>query len=129
MKYEKLRITEIEDEYIILENDDKEKLRVSSYHDTDCCASHYLDFSGIEDMVDDDMLFCIDTENPSSFFCKVEDFGIRLLPVNSHPVSVPGYGSNNGYDNSNINLVIKDLRLRKTVLCVDVSECQDINWL
>ena len=128
MKYEKLRIVEIGEEYIILENDNKEKLRVSSYHSTSCYESHYLDFSEIEDMMEDGTLFCVDTEDPSSFFCKVEDFGIRLLPINSHPISVPGYGSNNGYYSSDIDLIVEDLRLHKEELRVDVSECQNIKW-
>lgn len=128
MKYENLRIAEIDDEYIVLENDNKEKLRISGYHCQSCCEEHYLDFSGIEELVEDGMLFCVDTENPESFFCRVEDFGIRLLPTNSHPVSVPGYGSNNGYYSSDLYLTVEDLRFHKEVLRVDVSECQDINW-
>ena len=64
MKYENLRIAEIDDEYIVLENDNKEKLRISSYHCQDCCEEHYLDFSGCEELVEDGMLFCVDTENP-----------------------------------------------------------------
>lgn len=128
MKYENLRITEIGDEHIILENDKKEKLMISSYHSTVCCEEHYLDFSEIEDMMEDGMLFCVDTENPESFFCRVEDFGIRLLPINSHPISVPGYGSNNGYYSSDIDLIVEDLRFHNKVFRVDVSECQDINW-
>ena len=47
MKYENLRIAEIDDEYMVLENDNKEKLRISSYHCQSCCEEHYLDFSGI----------------------------------------------------------------------------------
>lgn len=128
MRYENLRITEIDDEYIILENADKEKLKVYSNHDTECCEIHYLDFSEIEDMLEDNMLFCIDTEDPSSFFCKVEGFGIRMLPVNGHPVSVPGYGRNNGYYSSDMELVVEDMRFHKEVLNIDVSECQDIRW-
>ena len=128
MRYENLKITEIGDEYIILENDDKEKLMVSSYHSTDCCEYHYLDFSAVKDMIEDDMLFFFFSEDPMSFFCKVEDFGIRLLPTNNHPISVPGYGSNNGFYNSHIDLIVEDMRFHKEILNIDASECQNIKW-
>ena len=31
----------------------------------------------------------------------------RLLPVNGHPISIPGYGYNNGYYSANLTLVLE----------------------
>ena len=62
------------------------------------------------------------------FFERVEGYGIRLLPINGHPVSVPGYGYNNGYYSSHLTLVLE--RPDKTGWGVtyyfDISKCQDI---
>lgn len=90
-----------------------------SYHDQDCCEHHYLDFSNV---VDD--LMGLDFDLSSDFFEKVEDFGIRLLPLNAHPVSVPGYGYNNGYYSSNLSLVLSRPGKETTF---DITECQDLS--
>lgn len=103
----------------VLRFDDKSEL--SSDHDQDCCENHFLDFSqhslsefgGLE----------FDLSSPS-FFEKVDGYGIRLLPTNGHPVSVPGYGYNNGYYSANLTLILS--RPGETTKFFDISECQDI---
>lgn len=72
------------------------------------------DFDGLEfDLTSDD------------FFERIEGYGIALKPLVGHPVRIPGYGSNNGYYSSRLDLVLSD---RKGVLKVyDVSECQVID--
>lgn len=91
-----------------------------SEHDSDCCEHHYLsfadfslsDFKGLEFDLSSDI-----------FFEKVQDFGIRLHPVNGHAISVPGYGYNNGYYSANLTLVLeKDNATTK----YDITECQVI---
>lgn len=92
-----------------------------SDHDQDCCESHYLDFSQHSLSDFDGLEF--DLSSPS-FFEKVDDYGIRLLPTNGHPISVPGYGYNNGYYSANLTLVL-DRPGSSTKF--DITECQVIN--
>ena len=98
-----------------------DNVSLTSDHDQDCCESHYLDFSGLSLLDFEGLLF--DFSYPPDFFEKVEDFGIRLLPVNGHPVSVPGYGNNNGYYSSNLSLVLTKLGVSTKF---DITECQVI---
>jgi hypothetical protein len=93
-------------------------LVLSSDHQQDCCESHYLSFSDLKLEDFDGLEFDLTDE---SFFARVPDYGIRLIPINGHQISVPGYGSNNGYYGSNIDLVLSDGRR------FDVSECQVIS--
>ncbi len=102
----------------VLRFDDGSEL--SSDHDQDCCEHHYLDFSG-QSVSDFEGL---DFDFSSDFFEKVDDYGIRLLPVNGHPVSVPGYGHNNGYYSANLTLVLKQ---SDATTKFDITECQVIN--
>ena len=97
-------------------------IRLYSNHDQDCCESHYLnlsdltlaDFKGLEfDLTND------------SFFERLDGYGIALKPINGHPVRIPGYGSNNGYYSSNLDLILtnsKDFTKK-----FDVSDCQVIS--
>jgi len=96
-------------------------VKLYSDHQQDCCESHYLSFGDltIEDFKDLEF----DLTN-DAFFKRVEDYGIELIPVNGHPVRVPGYGSNNGYYSSNLTLVLSGCGIDKTF---DISECQVID--
>lgn len=73
-----------------------------------------VDFDELEfDLVSDD------------FFERIEGYGIALNPLVGHSVRIPGYGENNGYYSSELNLVLKD---RNGFLKVfDISKCQKIN--
>jgi hypothetical protein len=93
-------------------------LVLSSDHQQDCCENHYLDFSNLELEDFEGLEFDLSSE---SFFERVEDYGIRLIPIDGHPVSVPGYGSNNGYYSSELSLTLSDGR------SFDISECQVID--
>jgi len=97
-------------------------VKLYSNHDQDCCENHYLsmndltidDFEGLEfDLSNDD------------FFERIEDYGIALKPLNGHPVRIPGYGSNNGYYSSNLDLIITKPDGRTTYKEYNISECQD----
>jgi len=102
----------------ILRFDDGSELY--SDHDQDCCEHHYLSFKDLS--LDDfqGLDFNLDSED---FFEKVEDFGIRLLPVNGQPIGVPGYGYNNGYYSANLTLILSTKDGDKEF---DIIECQDI---
>lgn len=112
------KIVEIGNEEVIF--DDGSTLQ--SEHQSDCCEHHWLDFSGLE-LADVSKL---DFDLSGDFFERVEDFGIRLLPVNGMPIPVPGYGSNNGYYSSNLHLVLTDANGRE-VSSFDIGDCQVID--
>jgi hypothetical protein len=101
----------------MLQFDDGSKLY--SEHAQDCCETHCLDFSNYS-VVDFEGL---DFDLSSSFFERVDDYGIRLLPINGHTVSVPGYGYNNGYYSANLRLV---LERPDSFVTFDISDCQTI---
>lgn len=91
-----------------------------SDHDSDCCEHHYLSFADLSLSDFEGLEFDLSSD---AFFERVEDYGIRLLPVNGQPVSVPGYGYNNGYYSANLTLVLeKD----KATTKYDITECQVI---
>ena len=111
-----LKVIKVDSDVIYFENG----VKLYSDHDQDCCEHHYLsmndltiaDFDGLEfDLSNDD------------FFERIEDYGIALKPINGFPVRIPGYGSNNGYYGSNIDLIVTDGKGIKKVY--DISECQE----
>ena len=91
-----------------------------SDHSQDCCESHWLDFGALEMSDFEGLEFDLSGEG---FFEEVDGYGIRLVPINGHPISVAGYGSNNGYYSSNLDLILTDDKdFTKTY---DISECQE----
>ena len=101
----------------VLRFDDGSEL--SSSHESDCCESHYLSFADSKLFDFEGLDFNLSSPD---FFEKVEGYGIRLLPTNGHPISVPGYGYNNGYYSHELMLVLE--RGGKSTARFDVSECQ-----
>ena len=97
-------------------------LKLYSNHDQDCCENHYLSLSDLTLSDFDGLEFDLTTDD---FFERITDFGIALKPTNGHPVRIPGYGSNNGYYSSNLDLILTDgSAFTKTY---DISECQVIS--
>jgi len=95
---------------------------LGSHHDTDCCETHYLEFTNINLDEFKGLKFDLSNEN---FFKRIPDYGIELIPINGHSIKIPGYGNNNGYYSSNIDLiVIKD---KEIINIYDVSDCQIIS--
>lgn len=93
--------------------------QLSSEHYHNCCESHYLDFSELQDSEFEGLEFDFSNKN---FFRKINGYGIELIPVNGHPIRIPGYGWNNGYYSDELILVLyKD---GKTIFREDISECQ-----
>lgn len=102
-----------------LEFDDD--LKLYSNHEQDCCENHWLDFEHIKLEDFEGLEFDLTTDN---FFERIANYGIALIPIKGFPVRIPGYGSNNGYYSSNIDLVLtngKDFNKK-----YDISECQVI---
>jgi hypothetical protein len=95
---------------------------LGSHHDTDCCESHFLEFTNINLDEFKGLKFDLSNEN---FFKRIPDYGIELIPINGHSIKIPGYGNNNGWYSSNIDLiVIKD---KEIINIYDVSDCQIIS--
>ena len=94
-----------------------------SDHDQDCCESHYLTFKDLSISDFEGLEFDLSSD---SFFERVEGYGIRLLPTNGQPVSVPGYGYNNGYYSSNLSLILEGGRASSKFTKFDITECQDL---
>ena len=94
---------------------------IESNHDADCCEHHWLDFS---EAARDGELIGLDLDLSGEWFRRVDGYGIELLPAmgDRHPVRVPGYGSNNGYYGSNIELILRRPTGERHIW--DVSECQ-----
>jgi hypothetical protein len=94
-------------------------LELYSSHEQACCEEHYLDFSGID--IEDVRNLEFDL-NSDDFLEKIEGYGIRLLPKNGLPLSIPGYSNNNGYysDNLLLKLSLNDNVLKK----FDITNCQ-----
>lgn len=94
-------------------------IKLYSNHDQSCCEHHYLSFADLTLKDFDGIEFDLTGED---FFKRIPDYGIELIPINGHSVKVPGYGSNNGYYSSNLELVITN---GATTISFDISECQD----
>lgn len=94
-------------------------LKLYSNHDQDCCEHHWLSMKDLdfEDLKD----FEFDLSN-DDFFERIEGYGIALKPLNGFPVRIPGYGSNNGYYSSNLELVLWGKDFEKTY---NISDCQE----
>jgi hypothetical protein len=115
---ENLKVVEINSGQIIFENG----VKLYSNHEQDCCENHYLsmsdltiaDFVGLEfDLTKDE------------FFERIEDYGIALKPLNGFPVRIPGYGSNNGYYSSNLELILTNTDGKGIYKEFNISECQN----
>jgi hypothetical protein len=109
------KVTKVTSDYI--EFDDE--VQLFSDHDSQCCERHYLDFSNITLADFEGLEFDLSRDD---FFERIEYFGIALKPVDGFPVRIPGYGSNNGYYSSNLDLILKGTNFEKRF---DITECQD----
>ncbi len=112
-----LKVVKIDKESITFDNG----VILYSDHEQDCCENHYLSLADltIEDF--DGLIFDLSNDN---FFERIEGYGIALLPINGHPVRIPGYGYNNGYYTENLSLVLSGEDFTRKY---DITECQDIN--
>ena len=103
----------------LIKFDDGTKLY--GHHDMDGYGHHYLDLEHITLDDFDGLEFDLSGDN---FFERVPQYGIKLVPVRGGwPVSIPGYGDNNGYYSDNLSLVVESPDGTKKVY--DITECQD----
>lgn len=118
LKLDKLKVVKVNSDSIEFENG----IRLYSNHDQDCCESHFLSFDDLT--IDDfkDLKFDLTNDN---FFERISEYGIELVPIRGHSVKVPGYGSNNGYYSSHLDLIVTDDKDFKKEF--NITECQEIN--
>jgi hypothetical protein len=97
-------------------------LKLYSNHEQDCCENHYLSLSDLAMSDFEGFEFDLTTDD---FFERIDGFGIALKPTNGHPVRIPGYGSNNGYYSSQLDLILTNGGdFTKTY---NISNCQVIS--
>ena len=94
---------------------------LDSWHDSDCCENHELSMSDLTLSDFDGLEFDLSND---SFFKKIEDYGVELIPINGHSVKIPGYGYNNGYYSTNLTLSVTGPNGFKKEY--DITECQTI---
>lgn len=111
-----LKVVNVNSNEIIFDNG----TTLSSEHLQDCCESHSLTLSDLD--VDDFDGLEFDLTN-DSFFKKIPDFGIELIPIKGYSVKIPAHGYNNGNYGINLYLVITN---GKDIKKYDITECQDI---
>ena len=97
---------------------------LANAHNTQCCECHYLDFLHISNADMDGLEFDLSGD---SFFERVPDYGIRLIPINGYPVPIPGYGSNNGNYTADLSLVLTHPNAKRRIY--DISTCQSISYI
>jgi len=116
----KTRVYAIKDNIIYFDSN----VKLYSDHEQDCCEQHELDMKDLTLEEFEGLIFDLTNDN---FFERVKDYGIRLKPLNGHPVPIPGYGVNNGYYSSDLSLVVKsnNSEFRKEY---KIDECQIIDW-
>lgn len=112
-----LKVIKVSEETIEFENG----VKLSSYHESDCCENHYLSMSDLSLADFKGLRFDLSNDN---FFRRIPDYGIELIPIKGHTVKIPGYGSNNGYYSSNLDLTLHGNGFKKNY---NISECQVIS--
>ena len=117
MNKNKCSVIEITSEHIKFNND----WVLYSEHEQDCCEHHYLDFTNLSLQDFEGFEFDLTSQD---FFERIPEYGIALKPLVGHPVRIPGYGYNNGYYSSNLDLVISDGKTFKTIF--NITDCQEI---
>jgi hypothetical protein len=115
--YKFARVVRVDPEAIAFKNG----VVLTSKHEKELHESHYLSFCDLTLADFDGLVFDLTTDD---FFERIEGYGIALKPLFGHPVRIPGYGINNGYYSSDLDLVLVDnIGFSKAF---DVSECQGI---
>ena len=112
-------VSHIDDDTIYFDNG----VKLSYYHEDDCCESHWLDFTHITLEDFEGLIFDLSKDD---FFERIPEYGIALNPLNGHPVRIPGYGSNNGYYSENLSLILTDSS-GFTIKTFDITDCQEVN--
>ena len=98
-------------------------MRLYSDHYKDCCEQHFLDFSDLTEADFKGLKFDLSNDG---FFRRIENYGIELVPVSGWSVKIPGYGNNNGYYSTSLDLIVSYPDGRGVFAKYDIEECQTI---
>ena len=111
-----LKVVNVSKQGIEFSND----FKLYSQHESDCCESHELNFDDLTMSDFEGLEFDLTTD---SFFKKIPEFGIELIPIHGHSIKIPGHAYNNGYYSTNLKLVVecKPLGIKNEY---DIEECQ-----
>jgi len=115
---DKLKVIKIDSSEITFDNGSK----LYSNHEQDCCESHSLSMNDLTLDDFDGLEFNLTTDE---FFERIPEYGIALKPIVGHPVRIPGYGSNNGYYSSNLDLIITNAYNMGIYKEYNITECQE----
>lgn len=115
-----LKVVKLDGNEVVFNNG----IKLSSFHDRECCERHYLDFSILTLDDFEGLVFDLTSNN---FFKRIENYGIELVPINGYSVKVPGYASNTGNYSSDLHLVLMDNN--DIIKNYDISECQEWDCL
>lgn len=118
---EKVTITAIvehNEDYALIFSDGS---KLYSEHKTECCEFHYLDLTSIDLNEVEKLNFDLSGDD---FFNRIPEYGIELLPLNGHPIRIPGYGENSGNYDEDLSLVLD--RGNGDIRRYDVEDCQTI---
>ena len=96
-----LKVIMLDSDYLEFDNG----IKLYSHHEKNCCENHYLSMRDLTLEDFDGLLFDLSNDN---FFRRIPGYGIELVPVNGWSVKIPGYGYNNGYYSSSLELIISD---------------------
>ena len=91
---------------LCLEDENGVDYRLYSHHYQSCCEVHYLAFDDLELSEFEGLLFDFDGNDLSKSVEVVEDQGIRLKPNNGHPIFIPWYVHDNGWNDDDMSLVL-----------------------
>ena len=115
---DKVKVIKVDSNSIEFENG----IVLSSDHQQDCCETHYLSCSDLTIDDFDGLEFDLTNDN---FFKRIKKYGIELIPIKGYSVKIPGYGFNNGYYSSDLELTLSNGGdFQKSY---DISKCQKIS--
>lgn len=122
-----MKIKEIQDDILMFDN----SVQITSYHNQDCCESHWADFSVVSgyniNPVTGKSIDIHDIEfddNVQNIIQLVEEIGFNLVALDGSKYLVPCYGSNNGYYSTDLELRISGNGLNFNI---DITNCQVIS--
>ncbi len=87
-------------------------------HERECCEYHYWYLKDLSRADFEGLKFDFSADG---FFEMVDGYGIRLLPLNGHPISIPCYYSNNGYYSNELTLVLEKKETDDCLWCYETS--------
>jgi hypothetical protein len=119
-----MKIIKISEENLVFDNG----ITISSYHDQDCCESHWADFTVMQgynlNTITGKQININDVEfdeNIKEQIQLIKDMGFNLVAKDGSKYFIPCYASNNGYYSSDLELRIDGNGVKEKI---DITDCQ-----